>query len=153
MYLLCLKSDKNGRVKSVKSSVDAWLHALKFSFHVFRYALSSSSSFHQWFYSMALISPLIYEPITSALKVKSSFLTVWLCFFKDTARRTMGARGVLPPALLWLILFGSMSAVWPLNPDDPNVCSHWERSVPPKFNQSPLQFSPWNNTSRSCVVN
>lgn len=32
--------------------------------------------------------------------------------------------------LLWLLIFGFISSVAPLNPDDPNVCSHWERSVP-----------------------
>lgn len=34
-------------------------------------------------------------------------------------------------ALLQLLIFAFISAVVPLNPDDPNVCSHWERSVPP----------------------
>lgn len=32
--------------------------------------------------------------------------------------------------LLWLLIFSFMSSVASLNPDDPNVCSHWERSVP-----------------------
>lgn len=32
-------------------------------------------------------------------------------------------------ALLWLLIFSFISAAVPLNPDDPNVCSHWERSV------------------------
>lgn len=35
-------------------------------------------------------------------------------------------------ALLWLTLFGFISVVLSLNPDDPNVCSHWERSVTQK---------------------
>ena len=34
-------------------------------------------------------------------------------------------------ALLWLLIFGFISAAALLNPDDPNVCSQWERSVPP----------------------
>ncbi|KAK5874464.1 hypothetical protein PBY51_019407 [Eleginops maclovinus] len=38
----------------------------------------------------------------------------------------MGAGGVPPQALLWLFLFGYIAVVTPLNPDDPNVCSHWE---------------------------
>ncbi|XP_062292460.1 multiple epidermal growth factor-like domains protein 11 [Scomber scombrus] len=38
----------------------------------------------------------------------------------------MGAGGVSPQALLWLNLFGFISLGSPLNPDDPNVCSHWE---------------------------
>lgn len=59
------------------------------------------------------------------------FLTQCLCFPKDGGKRTMGAGGVPPRALLWLNLFGLISLAWPLNPDDPNVCSHWERSVPP----------------------
>lgn len=32
---------------------------------------------------------------------------------------------------LCLALLGFISVVWTLNPDDPNVCSHWERSVTP----------------------
>lgn len=28
---------------------------------------------------------------------------------------------------LRLALLGFLSAAWTLNPDDPNVCSHWER--------------------------
>uniref|UniRef100_A0A3Q4H4Y9 Multiple EGF like domains 11 n=1 Tax=Neolamprologus brichardi TaxID=32507 RepID=A0A3Q4H4Y9_NEOBR len=38
----------------------------------------------------------------------------------------MGTDGVSPQALLWLSLSGLSSLVSPLNPDDPNVCSHWE---------------------------
>lgn len=30
---------------------------------------------------------------------------------------------------LWLSLFSFISLASALNPDDPNVCSHWERSV------------------------
>lgn len=33
--------------------------------------------------------------------------------------------------LLRLLLSSVVSAAVTLNPDDPNVCSHWERSVPP----------------------
>lgn len=44
------------------------------------------------------------------------------CPQQDEGRRTMGAS-------LWLAVFGFVSAVSSLNPDDPNVCSHWERSV------------------------
>ena len=57
------------------------------------------------------------------------FLTVSFCFSKDGGRRTMGAGGVSPQALLWLNLFSLISVASPLNPDDPNVCSHWERSA------------------------
>lgn len=32
--------------------------------------------------------------------------------------------------LLWLLVSSLVSAAVTLNPDDPNVCSHWERSVP-----------------------
>uniref|UniRef100_A0A3B4EZI5 Multiple EGF like domains 11 n=1 Tax=Pundamilia nyererei TaxID=303518 RepID=A0A3B4EZI5_9CICH len=38
----------------------------------------------------------------------------------------MATDGVSPHALLWLSLSGLSSLVSPLNPDDPNVCSHWE---------------------------
>ncbi|TKS70503.1 Multiple epidermal growth factor-like domains protein 11 [Collichthys lucidus] len=38
----------------------------------------------------------------------------------------MRAGGVSPHALLWLNLLGLISVASPLNPDDPNVCSHWE---------------------------
>uniref|UniRef100_A0A672JQW7 Multiple EGF like domains 11 n=1 Tax=Salarias fasciatus TaxID=181472 RepID=A0A672JQW7_SALFA len=38
----------------------------------------------------------------------------------------VGAGGVPPRAALWLPLLAVTSVVSPLNPDDPNVCSHWE---------------------------
>ncbi|XP_013887580.1 multiple epidermal growth factor-like domains protein 11, partial [Austrofundulus limnaeus] len=39
----------------------------------------------------------------------------------------MGVRRVSPlPLLLLYLLNNSVSKVWTLNPDDPNVCSHWE---------------------------
>lgn len=38
----------------------------------------------------------------------------------------MGA-GIRPRLALLCLSFASV--VWTLNPDDPNVCSHWERSV------------------------
>lgn len=33
------------------------------------------------------------------------------------------------PVALWalFLLLGPTSSIWSLNPDDPNVCSHWER--------------------------
>lgn len=70
------------------------------------------------------------------------FLSVSLCFSQDGGTRTMGAGGVSPQSLLWLILLGLMAPASTLNPDDPNVCSHWERSVSPQN----LQYSKWNNT-------
>ena len=44
----------------------------------------------------------------------------------------MGAVGVLPRvlSLLGFYLCVSVTVTLTLNPDDPNVCSHWERSVP-----------------------
>lgn len=47
--------------------------------------------------------------------------------------RTMEVGGVPPEALLWFNLLGLVSLGSALNPDDPNVCSHWERSAPPTF--------------------
>ncbi|KAF3833078.1 hypothetical protein F7725_026743 [Dissostichus mawsoni] len=38
----------------------------------------------------------------------------------------MGVGGVPPQALLWLFLISFIALATPLNPDDPNVCSHWE---------------------------
>lgn len=54
-----------------------------------------------------------------------SLLTLNSCPQQGKGRRTMGAS-------LWLTLFGFISVVSSLNPDDPNVCSHWERSVTQK---------------------
>lgn len=52
---------------------------------------------------------------------------VCFCFPKDGGKRTMTPSG----ALRWLLVLGFITSAAPLNPDDPNVCSHWERSVPP----------------------
>lgn len=73
------------------------------------------------------------------------FLTVFVSFPEDRGRkrgrrRTMGTDGVSPQALLWLSLSGLSSLVSPLNPDDPNVCSHWERYVSPVES---IQYSKW----------
>uniref|UniRef100_A0A3P9KFR9 Multiple EGF like domains 11 n=1 Tax=Oryzias latipes TaxID=8090 RepID=A0A3P9KFR9_ORYLA len=38
----------------------------------------------------------------------------------------MGAGGAYPASLLWLGLWSFLPLAWFLNPDDPNVCSHWE---------------------------
>lgn len=54
-----------------------------------------------------------------------SLLMLNSCTQQDKGRRTMGAP-------LWLTLFGFISVVLSLNPDDPNVCSHWERLVTQK---------------------
>lgn len=49
---------------------------------------------------------------------------------------------------LCLALLGFLSVVWTLNPDDPNVCSHWERSVTPPLETSGDCSDSWqNNTS------
>lgn len=54
----------------------------------------------------------------------------------------MGAAGVL----LRLHLLSLISVVWPLNPDDPNVCSHWERSVLPPRPHTHTHTLPQINT-------
>lgn len=54
----------------------------------------------------------------------------------------MGAGGVSPQALLWLSLLGLMALASTLNPDDPNVCSHWERSVSPKISNIQSEITP-----------
>ncbi|XP_020557051.1 multiple epidermal growth factor-like domains protein 11 isoform X1 [Oryzias latipes] len=38
----------------------------------------------------------------------------------------MGAGGAHPASLLWLGLWSFLPLALFLNPDDPNVCSHWE---------------------------
>lgn len=48
---------------------------------------------------------------------------------------------------LRLALLGFLSVAWTLNPDDPNVCSHWERSVTP-----PLETSrDWSDDSQTLI--
>lgn len=52
-------------------------------------------------------------------------LSITTCLsFLSPLRVKMGS-SVAP--LAPLLLLGLISSVWSLNPDDPNVCSHWER--------------------------
>jgi len=39
----------------------------------------------------------------------------------------MGLVRAYPLALPVLAVLGLIISAWSLNPDDPNVCSHWER--------------------------
>lgn len=52
---------------------------------------------------------------------------------------------------LCLVLFGFLSVVWTLNPDDPNVCSHWERSVMLPLETSGEYSDSWLNNQRGAL--
>lgn len=52
------------------------------------------------------------------------YITTCLSFFVPAYRVKMGSSVA---RLAPLLLLGLISSVWSLNPDDPNVCSHWER--------------------------
>lgn len=62
------------------------------------------------------------ENLPALLSVTTTFLSILYC--SQIKGKKMGS----PVALSALfLLLGSTPSIWSLNPDDPNVCSHWER--------------------------